>query len=118
MTVGFLMKSPSLFGNFCKRQKAEWGENACVASECIFQFQDIFPEACYAKLCQDVCGGREEGRGEQGKDKSQESRSLRFLLRGDCQSATPSLENVLHLPSSVLQLVQGVGKRGGGGLMK
>ena len=59
-----------------------------------------------------------ERRGEQGRDKSQESRSLRFLLRGDCQSATPSLENVLHLPSSVLQLVQGVGKRGGGGLMK
>ena len=51
-----------------------------------------------------------ERRGEQGRDKSQESRSL----RGDCQSATPSLENVLHLPSSVLQLVQGVGKRGEG----
>ena len=33
-----------------------------------------------------------ERRGEQGKDKSQESRSLRFPLRGDCQSATPSLE--------------------------
>ena len=59
-----------------------------------------------------------ERRGEQGTDKSQETRSLRFLLRGDCQSATQSLENVLDLPSSVLQLVQGVGKMGGGGLMK
>ena len=61
----------------------------------------------YAKM-----SAEDERRGEQGKDKSQETRSLRFLLRGDCQSATPSLENVLHLPSSVLQLVQGVGKRG------
>ena len=66
----------------------------------------------------EVRRGEREVRGEQGKDKSQETRSLRFLLRGDCQSATPSLENVPHLPSSVLQLVQGVGKRGGGGLMK